>query len=178
MSCFSGQAHIAKSALKDAVSKEQSTSSILSLVNREILNNSLRGNFVTSFLCSIDVISKKLKYCCAGHLPALLYRAEEKIVTRLNTQGKLLGCFPDAGLEEKETALRSGDRLFLYTDGITECTNWNKNMYGITSLIEFIEDNAGLSAEDFSEKLIDELQDFSHSSQLQDDVAMVIIDIK
>ena len=80
-------------------------------------------------------------------MPTLVYRREGREVLELNAKGMPLGWFKNLKIEEKEFQLLSGDRLILYTDGITECMDPRRELFGDERFREFIIANRELSPE-------------------------------
>jgi CheY-like chemotaxis protein len=93
---------------------------VLSEVNRAILREcSAPGLFLTAALCLLNIKTGELQVASGGHPPLLLRRASGKIETIVKT-GPALGLEEDAAFTVWSTNLNSGDRLLLYTDGITD----------------------------------------------------------
>ena len=88
-------------------------------VNRILCGNIAEGRFISFFYCTLDVDLGVLTYANAGHYPPILVRADG-LVERLGSGGPVMGVFPDAVYEQGRVAVGSGDRLVLFTDGITE----------------------------------------------------------
>jgi len=88
-----------------------------------------------------------------------------------------LGWFDNLEIEQKEISLEKDDRLFLFTDGITECRNSNVEMFGIDRFYEFIENNIALEPEEFSSKLLKVLKNFSGQDTFEDDLCLIVLDV-
>ena len=88
-------------------------------VNRILCGNIAEGRFISFFYCTVDTEHRTLTYANAGHYPPILVHADGS-VERLSTGGPVLGPFAEATYDERQIAIVSGDRLILYTDGITE----------------------------------------------------------
>ena len=71
-----------------------------------------------------------MKYCNAGHFPPFIYRRETDEFIALEASGKPLGWLKTVDLEEKQITLKSGDRIILYTDGLTEGANYEREEFG------------------------------------------------
>lgn len=83
--------------------------------------NQIRGEFASGLVAVFDPHTSLLTYSSAGHLPALLRRAETGEVIRLNSAlGALLGPFPDAVYTQSSVSVEPGDVLVMYTDGLVE----------------------------------------------------------
>ncbi|MBP7582672.1 MAG: PAS domain S-box protein [Spirochaetes bacterium] len=167
---------IAKMGL-DFISHRASSNGVLYRLNDLIRRSTVLNNYVTAFFCSLDTENNVLKYCSAGHTPPLLYRRKKDEFIELTTKGKPLGWIEDPAYEEKELALGPGDRLVLYTDGITECANRGKELFGDERLMELIRANASLGPEQFAAMLIAALKAFSGAGTFDDDVTLVVFDV-
>jgi phosphoserine phosphatase RsbU/P len=88
-------------------------------VNRILCGNIAEGRFISFFYCTLDVDLGVLTYANAGHYPPIHVRADGS-VERLTAGGPVMGVFPEAVYEQGRVIVGSGDRLVLFTDGITE----------------------------------------------------------
>jgi phosphoserine phosphatase RsbU/P len=88
-------------------------------VNRILCGNIAEGRFISFFYCTVDTEQRTLTYANAGHYPPILVHADGS-TERLATGGPVLGPFADASYDERQIPIVSGDRLVLFTDGITE----------------------------------------------------------
>jgi len=161
----------------DFISHRASTSGVQYRLNDLIRRSTVLNNFVTAFFCSLDTEKNILKYCNAGHMPPLLFRRGSGEFFELNTRGTILGWIEDPLFEEKEFSLHPGDRLVLYTDGITECVDPSNDLFGEERLKELIRTNPSLEPEQLSAMIISALRDFSGSEKFDDDVTLVIFDV-
>lgn len=162
----------------ESVTERQSTNHTLSLVNNIIYRSTVNSNFVTAFLCRIDSHTNILKYSNAGHVPPLVYRKKSSEFFELNAKGKPLGWFKNIPIEENEFHLLPGDRLILFTDGITECENRDGELFGDDRFKEFILSRADLSAEKFCNTLIPHLNGFSEREKFNDDLTLLVFDVE
>lgn len=150
---------------------------ILARVNTAVLGATVDSNFVTVFHCIIDRATRIMRCASAGHFPALLYRRGSGIVEQIKPRGKPLGLIEDISMEEIEVQLLDGDRLVLYTDGITECCNSRGTLFGTNAFIDAIVAGAGKTAEAFSSDVIGQLADFSGADFFEDDITLVVFDV-
>jgi serine phosphatase RsbU (regulator of sigma subunit) len=109
--------HTTVAYARDAVSP----GSVLTRVNRVMLDQDFDGRFATAILVHMRLGTQQVAVtlASAGHPAALLTRADGS-TTQLGKRGALLGVFADAEIEEVSTVLRPGDSLALYTDGLLE----------------------------------------------------------
>ncbi len=154
---------------------------ILTKVNEFVTEDVRKGMFITIFLVVLDTRNRKISFSSAGHNPMVLYRKDEDKTFFLNPKGIPLGITLPEGvsfeenLSSENVRLKKGDMLVIYTDGITEAMNQQKQQFGINRYLEFIRDNSDLSPEEFVEKFNDELQGFTAGAEQNDDITMVVI---
>ena len=88
-------------------------------VNRILCGNIAEGRFISFFYCTLDTDLCSLTFASAGHYPPILVHTDGS-VERLADGGPVLGVFPDAVYGQGRVPFGKGDRLVLFTDGITE----------------------------------------------------------
>jgi sigma-B regulation protein RsbU (phosphoserine phosphatase) len=93
---------------------------VLAGVNAHLLEDTHAGLFITAFFGLLDLASGTLTYANAGHPPPLLTDSTGRALQLLNPTGLVLGVEPGVIWREEEVVLGEGDRLLLYTDGVTE----------------------------------------------------------
>jgi sigma-B regulation protein RsbU (phosphoserine phosphatase) len=135
------------------------------------------GRFVTLFYGVLDLPTKKFLYGNAGHNYPILCRADGETI-ELSEGGLFLGPFPDAGWEDSEIQLASGDLLFIYTDGVTEAAiQKTDEQFGEERLKTYLTENCSKSPGQVNRSLIGRLKDFSRSDQFDDDVTILTLKI-
>ncbi len=169
-------ATVTKMALEN-ITIRTSTDNVLSLLNNVIHQHTVRSNFVTAFYAMIDINTREMRYSCAGHAAPLLYRKKTDEFIELKAKGKPLGWFKDNKIEEKIIQLESCDRVVFYTDGITECSNPEKEFFEELRLQKALRDHAGKTAEEFSIELMKRLEEFKSGIAFDDDITMVVLDV-
>lgn len=133
-------------------------------------------SYVTAFYAVINPVSKRLTYAKAGHPAPLLLRANGTIEA-LEADGLFLGMFDNETYEEKTVQLESGDRLLLYTDGLTEAKNMENEMFGEERLISLFKKTSQFPASQSKDMIISEIAHFCGSRPVDDDRTMVIISV-
>ena len=111
-------------------------SGALEYANRHLMRKRLEGNFATAFLAVYEPKSRRLTYARAGHNPPLLkVVGSGGAVTRLEQVGGIpLAVMPDVDYEPATITLHSGQTLVLYTDGIVEAMNPQRQMFGVEGI--------------------------------------------
>jgi sigma-B regulation protein RsbU (phosphoserine phosphatase) len=157
-------------------SEEVSPGSLVGRLNEVLLNNIAPDKFVTFWYCTIDTNENRLTYANAGHWPPILFHKSGEGVP-LREGGTPLGIFPDWNYEDGGLPLASGDRLVLYTDGLTEAMNSNEQEFGEQRLVELVSRNIALSASELLAAIRKEVVNFCNGV-FQDDFTMVVVAVK
>lgn len=146
----------------------------------EINNSFCKGNsmmmFVTMFIAKINLETYEMEYCNAGHNP-IVVKDPDGSVKYLHTKSNIaIGLVDDFPFQKETLQLGRGTRLLLYTDGVTEAEDADKNQYGEERLLEFVH---SLSADDSSEDVIDKLfssvKDFTGENAQNDDITVLTV---
>ncbi|HKX00493.1 MAG TPA: SpoIIE family protein phosphatase [Bryobacteraceae bacterium] len=141
-------------------------------LNRSVARNTTPGKFVTFFYCVADMNAKKLAYTNAGHCAPVLLRASGEVV-RLAAGGAVLGVLPDWQYEQAEVALESGDRLILFTDGLTEAANATEEEFGEERLVELAAALRDRGAHELKNRILQTVSSFT-GGRAQDDVTLLV----
>lgn len=149
--------------------------SVCASVNRLLCRNMISGRFVTFCYVRLDGPNRTLSYSIAGHNPPILVRGDGE-VTRLSTGGTVLGVFPETAFEEQTLTLGEGDRLVLFTDGVTEARNAEGEEFGDEGLIDAICRHRTLPAAALQQKLFDEALGFAEG-RFQDDATLIVLSV-
>jgi len=156
--------------------QHKTTNTLLSAVNKEMKSLLLDYQYITSFYVIYDHKNKLIKFTNAGHTRALFYRAETEKMLALDTQGFFIGIAEDTVYEQKSIKVKKGDRLFLYTDGLTEIKNNNKEEYGDKNLASFIKNYPELNSDNFCDSLLQDIKNFTSLDNRDDDIAFLNIE--
>lgn len=139
-------------------------------LNNAMHENMPSGKFITFFYGLLDAEQRTLTYANAGHGAPLLVRRSGEVV-RLDCGGMVLGAFRDTAYAEGAVALHAGDRLVLYTDGVTEARNSQGAEFGEDRLIAEITMARDLPAAQLKERLLAAVTSFGDFS---DDATLLV----
>ncbi|MGD8444860.1 MAG: SpoIIE family protein phosphatase [Desulfobacterales bacterium] len=132
-------------------------------------------SFVTALYAVFDADQRTLRFARAGHPPPMLYRREENKSVELAGKGVFpLGIYPYDQIPVHETRLGSGDRLLLYTDGVTERFDMEGNAYGENRLLGGLAADAVNNPRLILDGIIEDLQQFAGGRPPDDDQALVL----
>jgi len=149
-----------------------STGELCGRINRIVAANVGTGKFITFFYGAIDAARRRLSYTNAGHCEPILVRRSGECV-RVDHGGVVLGVFPDWVYREEYVDLEPGDRLVLYTDGITEISNAAGEEFGEQRLTDLLSANRQANAETMQQRVMAAVSDFS-GGNFQDDATLIV----
>lgn len=161
-----------QAAVRAFSSESESPSGLCAKVNKLLCENIATGKFVTFLYGILDSHTRTFQYCNAGHLYPIL--ASGGSVRTLKQGGAVLGVFPTWTYEDSTVELRTGDRLFLFTDGITEASGACGQEFEEASIAAFAKANNTLSAQELNNRLLAQVTAFCEA-QFQDDATLLVI---
>ena len=147
---------------------------IMERCNVALCTNNDANMFVTCWLGIINLSSGELKYTNAGHNKAILI-LNGKAEYTTEKSGIILGAFDSAKYEEKTVKLNKGDKILLYTDGVTESHNPNDELFGDDRLLEYVNNNIK-APKDFVLGLRQNLNEFAGCTEQFDDITIMMYD--
>ena len=152
---------------------------LLAAINRSLAGR-FDAQFVTAAYVYIDTERHCLRYSLAGHPPPLLRKRDTGSLACLSKGGLILGVFPDTVYHTEELPFHAGDRLVMFTDGLSDTTNVAGEWFGDRDLSEFIKSRSPDGASAFATRLADHLAQWSgrgsEEHPYEDDVTFVVID--
>jgi len=147
----------------------------------QALHNKLENNFVTAACVYVDLEKGEMRYAAAGHPPLIFFGKKEREILELGDNGLILGPFPNSDYPLTTKPFLPGDRIIMYTDGITETRNPAGEFFGDRMFKEFIRDRGTLPADSFAEELLGRVASWSEKparQSLDDDLTLLILDRK
>ncbi len=150
------------------------TAECMHYVNNLLCNESVSCMFVTVFYGILNTQNGELEYVNAGHNPPYILTGEGNRLMEM-TGGAILGCIENYHYNSKKITLAPGDRLFLYTDGVTEAFTKNYEAYGDQRLALFLEENKEFSIEELVKGLLNEVNNHSMGTPQSDDITLLSI---
>jgi phosphoserine phosphatase RsbU/P len=147
---------------------------ICASVNRLLCGQMIAGRFATMCVLRLDRTRSSLAYVNAGHNPPLLVHADGTF-DRLTEGGTVLGVFPETTYSGGEVALTSGDRLLLFTDGITEARDRSDEEYGEARLIAALRQHRAADADTLHHILWNDVTRFTAGRGFQDDATLMVV---
>jgi sigma-B regulation protein RsbU (phosphoserine phosphatase) len=145
---------------------------------RGALHGHLQGQYVTAACLWLDTQAGVARYSAAGHPPLLHWRTAEARLARLESNGILFGVELDSAYPAREFAVFPGDRLLLYTDGLTEAENAAGEPFGDARLEQVLRGIASRPAGELCAALLSAVTAWRPPSMAQqDDVTLLVIEV-
>ncbi|MBR4913003.1 MAG: SpoIIE family protein phosphatase [Bacteroidales bacterium] len=143
-------------------------------LNRSISDNNPDIMFITMFLGVLDLETGLVTYCNAGHNPPVLLQSGEAGYLEL-ADNLLIGVEKDTEYSSRTLQLGDGDTLFLYTDGLTEAENTQKELFGEERALEIAQKLCGASAEEQIKAMQSAVKQFVGDAEQSDDLTLLAI---
>jgi sigma-B regulation protein RsbU (phosphoserine phosphatase) len=131
-------------------------------------------SFISFFFGILDRKTGEVVYVNAGHNPPLVVNPAGG-ARSLDSTGFCLGMFPSVSFETRTTRLEPGEILCLFTDGIVEHPNGEKEQFGDDRLAGKIRESAGLPAREIVDRIYDEVISFAGCDESGDDMTLVVV---
>ncbi|MBI2264452.1 MAG: serine/threonine-protein phosphatase [Armatimonadetes bacterium] len=132
--------------------------------------------FATVFYGVYNEETRVLRYSSAGHHHALLLRKEGDLES-LEAQGLPVGVLDSCQWEEREIVLSAGDKVLLYTDGISEAKDPQGNIFEIGRLRDILRSNGTVSGEELVQRITTSVGDFAAGAAPTDDMTLVLVEV-
>lgn len=145
---------------------------IATRLNHALAEDNDQGMFVTMFIGLLDLKSGRMEFCNAGHNPPLLNGEYMKMETNAP-----IGLWPELKFEGEEVGDMHGKTLFIYTDGINEAENCNKEQFGDARLKTLLQNDLG-NARETSETIHRAVEEFVGGAEPSDDLTKMCIKMR
>ncbi len=150
---------------------------LMEVANRKLQQFVPPGDFITVFYGVLNILEGSLTFTSAGHPPPILFGPGRPGPESLRTQrGYPLCVAASSDCEEMRVTFRSGDRLLIYTDGLIEAQNPEREMLGLDRLLEMLSASGELSARELTSRIIGQVIEFKQNDQFRDDCTMLILE--
>lgn len=143
-------------------------------INKKICKTNKEGFFVTMLAGIADIKTGELNIINCGHNLPLIKRQNGNYEYLKLSSNIALGVFDDAEFEIYHTVLNPGDTIYTYTDGVTEATNIDNEMYGEQRLLECLNNIQNTEPIEIAQKIKDSIQGYTDSAPQSDDITMLI----
>jgi sigma-B regulation protein RsbU (phosphoserine phosphatase) len=162
-----------QAAFRGFASPTMSPETLCDKLNSLICRNIASDRFITFFYAQLDGAARQLRYTNAGH-NAPIVAHKDGTHDRLREGGGILGVFPVQAFDLGVYDLAPGDRVLLFTDGVTEACNPDGEEFGDARLLQLLEQNRELSAEHLQRKILSVVAEFCRG-HWHDDATLIVI---
>jgi len=143
-------------------------------VRRVVVSSLTGGRFVTFFYATIDTTAMRLRWCNAGHNAPMLVRADGSIVRLAEGGPAFSRLFREDPYIEQEIAIQDGDRFVLFTDGVSEASGGDGEMFGEPRLEKLVAAHRHHGAHELQQTIAGIATAFS-GGELDDDLTLVVV---
>ena len=168
----------AKTIIKDLAESGLELPEVFATANKKLCENNDAGMFVTAWMGILDLKTGLLKFVNAGHNPPLVRQADGEFVYLKSRSGMVLAGMDGVKYRLNELKLSPGDRIFLYTDGVTEATDENNRLYGEERLLETVNQNIVKNTQLLCEAVKDDVDRFVGDAPQFDDITMLSVELR
>ena len=165
---------IAKTLLKDAAYLFKTPAEIFEHVNNTLCEGNESGLFVTCWMGILEISTGKLTFANAGHTPPVLRQGGEVSYLKMKPN-LMLAALSGIPYKNNEITLNPGDKLFIYTDGVTEATDKHNNLYGEERLLSALQKDEAkmLNPEELLKFVKNDVGKFVDGADQFDDITML-----
>ena len=150
---------------------------VLSEANDRILADARANLFITCFYGVLDPNEDQLIYCNAGHNPPFMISSnKDSKLFALARTGMPIGIEEDSSWERRSVSFTPGDKLILYTDGVTEAQNNNGELFDENKLLEVITEDLSRNAFQLQDDILARIKNFSLDAPQYDDITLMILE--
>lgn len=166
---------VSRTMLKAIASQIEDPSMCLSTVNSMLIPESDLTTFVTAFYGILDTRTGNVRYCNGGHNLPYIIRNNGTVEEIENTNGLLLGKIEPIEFQTKEFTLSPGEKIMMFTDGVTEATDQNGDMYEEPRLEAFLAKHADDDLHKLVRSLIVDVLKFMGKADQSDDITVLAV---
>ncbi len=150
--------------------------SLMSRVNAYLYDRTKGEKYATVFYCTVEA-SGRLRWSNAGHCTPILLHPDGRLRT-LRTTGLPLGMLESAAYQVETVDLEPGDKVILYTDGLTEAENAEGKFFGMDALKQMLRSLAQQSCADLHQSISTEIDVYTEGAVLSDDITLLVIEYR
>ena len=169
---------IAKTLIKNHLQLKKTPHEVFEIVNNQLCENNEAGMFVTAFMGILNVRTGQFTYVNAGHNPPCLINEKGQVQFLNSIPGFVLAGIENMPYQQGELILKKGEKLFFYTDGVTEAMNQKQELYGNERLLLALEKAKEKSPQELLEYLKQQLIVFADGAEQADDITMMAVEYK
>ncbi len=169
---------IGKTLIKDHTQPGRDLGEVFTEVNNILCESNSEGLFITAFEGVLDLVSGEFTFVNAGHEIPFICKKDDSYEPYKIRAGFVLAGMEGIRYQCGTMQLSPGDRLFQYTDGVTEATDKDGRLYGMGRLGEILAQNAALPPMELLGKIKEDIDAFVGDAPQFDDITMLCLEYK
>ena len=164
-----------KTLIKSHIESGLAVNDVFTNVNTQLCENNEAGMFVTAWMGILDLKTGIVKFANAGHNPPLIKHADGTFEYLKSKANFVLAGMDGIRYKEQEIQLEKGDKIYLYTDGVTEAHNDKNELYGEERLLKCLNSVKDKSVDDICQKIKEDVELFVGTAEQFDDITMLCV---
>ena len=170
---------IGKTLIKDHTQPGRDLGEVFTEVNNILCESNDNGMFITAFEGVLDLVTGEFRYANAGHEMPFIYRKDGGYEAYKIRPGFVLAGMENIKYKEQKIQLNIGDKIFQYTDGVTEATDRDNQLYGMDRLHKVLNEKCLDCNPEQTLKLVKEdIDAFVGDNDQFDDITMLCLEYK
>lgn len=165
----------AKTIIKGYAESGIPVDEVFTIANAKLCESNDAGMFVTSWMGILDITTGKVEFANAGHNPPLVRHRDGTFEYLRSRPGLVIAGMEGIKYRKNELYLAPGDEIYLYTDGVTEATDNNNELYGEERLNKLLNSLHGLSGEEVCRAVKSDIDEFVGTAPQFDDITMLYL---
>ncbi len=166
---------VTRMLIKSRLQSGESVAEALTNVNRQLCENNELGYFVTVWLAVLEISTGKGVAVNAGHEHPVLRRSDGKYELVLYRHSLAVAAMDGARFRQHEFQLCPGDSFFVYTDGVTEATNGEHELFGTDRMLEALNKEPDAEPDQLLKNVMDDIHRFMDGEDQFDDITMMCL---
>lgn len=169
---------IGKTLIKDHTQSDCDLGDVFTEVNNLLCESNSEGLFITAFEGVLDLVTGEFNFVNAGHEMPMISRGGKVFEAYKIRPGFVLAGMEDVRFKGGTLTLEPGDKLFQYTDGVTEATNADNELYGMQRLTEALSVNAARTPQEILPAIRADIDLFVGEAPQFDDITMLCLEYR
>lgn len=166
---------IAKTLIKNQAQNNHTPAKIFEIVNNQLCENNDANMFVTAFIAILEISTGKVRYANAGHNPVAVRKKDGRYEYMNAAVDFILAGMTGIKYTEGETTLEEGDKLVMYTDGVTEALDERLELYGEERFLDCLNSVSECDTKDTVNAVYDDIRSFAGAAEQADDITILAV---
>lgn len=169
---------IGKTLIKDHTEKDKDLGEVFSEINNLLCESNSEELFITAFEAVLNLKTGELRYVNAGHEMPFIYKKNEEFKPYKIKPGFVLAGMEDMRYRSGVMTLEPGDKIFQYTDGVTEATDSDSKLFGMERLEASLNKVKDKDVTDILKSVKKDIDEFVNVAPQFDDITMLCLEYK